>query len=404
MTRYAGLRQMKQAVKQHRKELIAIGRFVHSHPELGFKEYKAADRLSAYLREIGYEIEMPYGGLDTAFRAVLKGARRGRSVAVLAEYDALAGVGHACGHNLIATAAVTAAVAVAGGSRKWPGRFEVIGTPAEEIWAGKSTMVANGAFDHLDVAFMTHPSSISRKTAPTNAFRSMHAVFRGKPAHAGGCPDRGVNALDAAVQVYVSLSTLRQQLREDTRIHMIIPQGGEVVSVIPERAVIEIGIRNSDEAYLDALQARVTTVCRSAAKCTGTRVSVHWKEHGFRALVVNPPLDAVLAEGYEAAGIRLGPPAPRGNRASLDMGNISRIIPAAHPYFNIFPKGKSAPAHDHAFRRQADTPLAYDRALKAGLGMGLAAIDLLTRPEKLRAIRSEFRTRNRGEGKEPTCL
>ncbi len=385
------LNRLRAGIAAERRRIIEIGRFIHAHPEEGYQEYRACDRLTAYLDDLGFAITRPYAGLETAFRAVLKGGRQKPRIAVLAEYDALAGLGHGCGHNLISTAALTAAAGVAACGRL-PGQFELIGTPAEETTAGKAAMVAAGAFQHLDAAIMTHPSVENKITVGCTANRRFTATFHGKAAHAAGAPEAGINALDAAILFFNSVNALRQHLREDARIHGIITHGGEAENVIPERAQIRIGVRSLDEGYLGTLRKRVAACCRSAAKAVGGRVTVKWDKHMYRAFRINRALDQVVLTGYETAGIRLRQGDGCEGRGSLDLANVSQIIPAAHPYFGIVPKNREAVAlHTRDFLELADRPYAYTAAIQAGTGLAISAVKLLTHPKTLQAVRKAFR-------------
>jgi len=381
---------VERAVSARHRDLAAIGHDIHAHPELGFAEQRAAAAITAYLAALGFRLTMPYAGMATAFRAVLPGSRGRPRIAVFAEYDALAGLGHACGHNLITVAALAAATGVAARARRG-GQFEVIGTPAEESKAGKAIMAERKAFRHLDAAFMTHPSTASKITVGCTANRCFRAEFRGRAAHAAGSPQQGVNALDAALLAFHNLHALRQHLREDARIHGIITHGGEAVNVIPERAVIEIGVRSLDEAYLVELSRRVETCCRSAARGMGATVRIRWQRYGYRAFRANLPLDALLLESYAAPGIPLRQGTGQEGRGSLDMANVSQEIPAAHPYFSIVPRGHEDVAlHTRDFLALADTPAAYRQAIRAGTGMAFAAIRLLADTQAMRRVKNAF--------------
>lgn len=383
---------VRGAVEAERKRIVSVGRFIHANPELGFKEFLARDRITEYLKSLGFEITAPYAKLPTAFRAVLRGTGRGPDVGVFAEYDALAGLGHGCGHNLITVAALASAAGMAGCRSLWRGQFEVIGTPAEEMLAGKSLMADNGAFNHLDACFMTHPSIESKGSEKSNALKSFVARFRGKAAHAAAAPQDGINALEAAILFFNNINALRQHLREDARIHGIITKGGQALNVIPELAEVHVGMRSQDEQYLVELQDRVVGACRAAAKGVGAKVAISWDKGWYRSFRLNSALDQLLKETYAEAGIALQQETPEG-RGSLDMANVSRIIPAAHPFFNIVPKSvKGVALHTREFLRIADTPHAYRQALKAGTGMALAAVRLLTDSRAMRNIKKGMRS------------
>jgi amidohydrolase len=380
-----------KAVRCEKRRIVELGRFIHAHPELGFQEREAARRITGFLEAIGFEIQQPHAKLATAFRARLRGTGRGPVIGVCAEYDALPELGHACGHNLITVTAIAAAAGIAGTRGRWRGQFEIIGTPAEEMHAGKSLMAAAGAFDHLDACFMAHPSTENAATVHSNALKSFTATFRGRAAHAAASPEAGINALDAAVLFYSSLNAMRQHLREDARVHAIITKGGTSHTVIPALAEVRAGVRSNDEAYLDELVKRIAAAGRSAAKAIGARASIRWDRHGYRAFRLNPALEGVLKESYAAAGIRLRDVVDPTRRGSLDMANVSQIVPAGHPFFSIVPKGAAKAAlHTPDFRRLANAPHAYSQAVKAGTGMAIAAARLLTEGQVLKAVKRDF--------------
>jgi len=382
------LTRIRRTVQAQREGILDVGQFLYANPETGFKERLAARRITAFLKGLGFEIQAPYAGIETAFRASIRSGRGRQVIAVLAEYDALEGIGHACGHNLITTAALAAAAGMAGCRELWRGRFEVIGTPAEEMLAGKCVMADRGAFDHLDACFMTHPWTESCITLGSNALRSFTATFHGKAAHAAAAPAEGVNALDAALLFFNAIHAMRQHLREDARIHGIVTEGGRAVNVIPERAQVCIGVRALDERYVADLERRVVRACRAAARSVGARVRIRADPHAYRPFRHNAPLDRLLTECYARAGIELRQGEGMEFRGSLDMGNVSQLVPAAHPFFNIFGKGvQTASPHTRGFLEQAALPYACAEAVKAGEGMALAAARLLSDRGTMRAVK-----------------
>jgi amidohydrolase len=385
------LSSIRRAIGADRRRIVALGERIHRTPEVGFKEFQASERITAFLAELGFEVKKPYGGLATAFRARLRGRGAGPSVAVLVEYDALPGLGHGCGHNLITVAGVATACGVRGCRNRWRGTFEVIGTPAEELLAGKSHMAAAKAFDHLDACVMAHPAGESTATWGSNALRSFTATFHGKAAHAACAPEAGINALDAAILFFNSLNALRQHLREDARIHGIVAKGGTSYNVIPELAEVQIGIRSCDEGYLEGLARRVERACRAAARATGATVSIRWDRHWYRAFKLNPALERLVAESFAAAGMRFTSPRAGAPRGSLDMANVSRIVPASHPFFSIVPPGgRRLSIHTREFLRAANSAAAYRAALAAGSAMALAAVRFLSDRKLLAAAKRDF--------------
>ena len=370
-------------VNGYKDTIIKLGRYIHHNPEIGFKEEKAVTSIIEFLNSLGFKTEINYCQLKTAFKSVIKNGNKGKSVAVLAEYDALPGLGHGCGHNLISVAAVTSAVIMTKTRELWEGEFCVIGTPAEELYAGKGIMAERGAFSGIDACFMAHPSSSSMMTVPSNALETIIITFKGKAAHAAVNPEDGINALDAAVLFYNSINSLRQHMREDARLHAIITEGGKAVNVIPDTAEVKVVVRSNDEKYLSELKRRVCNAAKSAGKAIGADVLLKEEKPSYRAFKINLWLDNILRETFKLIGIELGMPHAKESRGSLDMGNVSRIIPSAHPFFSIVPKGKKhIPLHTNRFMKQADTNYAYEQAIKAGIAMALAAISLLARRKR----------------------
>ncbi|OGV65617.1 MAG: hypothetical protein A2498_08895 [Lentisphaerae bacterium RIFOXYC12_FULL_60_16] len=391
---------IKDCVRRQASALRAIGRALHAEPEIGFQEHRAVQRVVAFLREQGYRVEHPWVGLKTSFRATLTGRTpRGPCLGVLAEYDALDGLGHACGHNLITVAALSAAVGMAGTRAHWRGRFEIIGTPAEELFAGKGIMADRHAFDHLDACWMTHPSTFNRPIAGANALETLVVQFRGKAAHAAVCPWDGINALDAAVLFINALNAWRQHLHEDARLHAVVRDGGKAVNVIPEQAVVEVVVRSSSEARLDALCRQVRRAARGAGLALGAGVSIRPVKPGYRSFRINAALETVMTEAYNMAGIVFETAKGNETRGSLDMGNVSQIVPASHPFFGIVPAGHTVAAlHTRDFMKLANTDYAYQQAMKAGIGMALAAVRLSTDTGAFQAVKQEAR-RNPGTGR-----
>ncbi len=393
MAAEARLKRIQQAITGERKRLFEIGRFLHAHPELAHEEVRASARLSEYLAGLGFEITTPYGGLKTAFRAVLKGKGRGPSIGVCAEYDALPKLGHACGHNLISVVALAAAAGVAGCGLPRNGCFEIIGTPAEEAGCGKGIMADAGAFDHLDVCYMAHPATENLISRGSLAIRGLDMIFKGKSAHAAASPQEGINALDAAVLFLNGMNAMRQHLREDARVHAIISEGGVASNIIPDRAVLRVGVRSLDQEYLRQIEKRTAACARGAAAALGAKVTIRPSKRYYKAMKINPPLVRLLADAMTDAG--LAPQVGSGNegRGSLDMGNVSQVVPASHPYFNIVPKGHSGKVvgHSHEFARLANEPYAYRQAAKTGAALALTAIRLMTQPRTLQDVRGAFK-------------
>src|SRR5439155_19603695 len=272
-----------EAVERRASELIETSNWIHAHPEIGHQEVEAARRLSGLLESAGIPVEAGTAGMGTAFKAELGGKRGPRPrIAILAEYDALPGLGHGCGQNLIGTSAVGAGLALSEVLPELQGSIWVLGTPAEESAApnsgGKVHMVNAGIFSDVDAAIMFHPGTETAVTLDTSlAARGFEFYFHGKAAHAAGAPEEGVNALDAVVLMYNAISVLRQQVRSDVRIHGIILSGGAAANIIPDYAAIRYRTRADDSDYLEEVVQRVIACAEGAATATGCRLE--WTEY-----------------------------------------------------------------------------------------------------------------------------
>jgi amidohydrolase len=370
-------------------ELVALSHAIHARPELRFEEHDAVAALQAFLGGRGFPVTAGVAGMDTAFLATRVFGEEGPTVGVFCEYDALPGIGHACGHNVIAAAGAGAAVSAAQvleARGVTSGRIVVIGSPGEEGGGGKARMIDAGALAGLDAAVMIHPAGFDIVERPLLGRVSLEVTFTGRAAHAAGSPDEGLNALDAATLMLVSIGLLRQQLRPSARVHAIVAEGGEAVNVIPERSRLKVFVRSPDTEYLRGrLQTAVENCARGAAMATGTtaeiaEVAPAYEPLNSNALLADLAREVFIAVGRESAAV----PAPGG---SSDMGNVSQVLPAIHPYICIRP-GLSM--HTRDFAAAAESPDA-DRAVTDGatiLGSVLAA--LLVRPELVEDAKKAF--------------
>ena len=367
----------KAAAKAHYQsvaaELRAISRVLHANPELGHNEFEASRLLADFLGRYGFEVEYPAWGLETAFDARVGG--QGPEVVICAEYDALPEIGHACGHNIIATAACGAGVALAPLAEELGITVRVLGTPAEEAFGGKVDLINAGAFDGAAAAMMIHPSIRDEVDAGFLAVAHFDVQFHGKETHAAFAPHLGVNALDAAVQAYVNVSTLRQTLLNTDRVHGIITHGGAAPNITPAFTSMSWYVRSFDNERLDVLMTKVAACFEAASIATGCSYEIKQHGHTYRNMVV----DSVLANLYAANSKAVGRPmpftgdvAPRGG--STDMGNVSHVVPSIHPMLDI----NSLPAVNHQpeFAAHTITPDG-DKAIDDGaLAMASTIIDL----------------------------
>jgi amidohydrolase len=370
-----------------RAEFVALSRRIHEHPELGLEERQAAEWLGALLRESGFSLERPIAGLATAFRAEVRGERARPNVALLAEYDALAGLGHACGHNLICMASIGAAVALRRGVSTLPGTLTVLGTPAEETTGGKVVMVDQGVFEGIDAAMMFHPSRSNWWTRGALAAQSLAVKFYGKPAHAAAMPEKGINALNALLLTYHAIDSLRQHVPSDVRIHGIITKGGDAPNVVPAYAEGDFLVRAAARATMADVMTKVKRCAEGAAAQTGARVEF---EQGL--VYAERYNNGVLADLFAANMARVGVdgerPPSEGGVGSSDIGNVSMVCPTIHPYLKI---ADDVSGHTVEFREAAGSPRGYDAMIAAAKGLAMTALDVFYRPGTVTAMWDEFR-------------
>ncbi len=368
--------------------LIETSHEIHGHPELCFEERQAHDLLVGILDQAGLDVTPRAYGVDTAFEA--RAGTSGPTVVVCCEYDALPGVGHACGHNVIAAAGLGAGLAVASLADQLGGRVRVLGTPAEEGGGGKILMAEAGAFAGVDAAMMVHPADadLASMTAVTTAFLTVE--YHGQAAHAAAYPELGRNALDAAVLGYLNVAALRQHITATDRVHGIFTKAGDARNVVPEHAVSEWMIRTARFDQLDALKARVLAALEAGAAATGCTVEHSWTGRDYADLVVNRPLLELYRRNSAALGRPLAPleSTERAVVGSTDMGNVSHLVPTIHPMVQVAPAG--VPIHSHDFTDHAASA-AGDRAVLDGAkAMACTIVDLWTDPDALAQVRQGF--------------
>jgi amidohydrolase len=362
------------AVDAVRDDLLRISRAIHAEPELAFEERAAARLLVDALRRTGLHVEAGCHGLETAFSAEF-GRDGAPCVAVLAEYDALPGMGHACGHNLIATAGVGAGMALAALGQRLPGRVRVLGTPAEEHGCGKELMAREGALDGVDAAIMMHPASANLANMPCIAMAELEIVYHGQSAHASAMPERGVNALDAITLAYQGIAALRQHIGSNERIHGIITDGGQAPNVVPERTAGRFYVRAANFGNLAPLKRRVEACFRAGAEATGCEVEILWGVADYRDILFNQPLAACFQENAETLGRRFFPwdKLPPSLAGSTDMGNISYRVPSIHPMLQASPVHVTI--HNPEFAKWAGSEMGDAAAIDGAKALAMTAID-----------------------------
>jgi len=384
----------RDAVDARSAELVALSRAIHARPELAFEEHEAARLLVAALGAAGIEVLPGAYGLPTAFAADF-GPSGAPCVALLAEYDALPGIGHACGHNLIAAAGVGAGLALAALGDRLPGRVRVLGTPAEEHGCGKELMARRGAFDGVDAVLMIHPASINLVTMPCIAMAELEVVFRGEAAHAAAMPERGVNALDAMMLAYQGVAVLRQHIRQTERIHGIVTDGGQAPNVVPERTAGRFYVRAADFQDLAPLKARVEACFRAGALASGCSVEIAWGEADYRDIHLNDPLASCFRRNAESLGREFFPieRLPSGVQGSTDLGNVSYRVPSIHPMLAAAPPHVTI--HNPEFAKWAGSELGDAAALDGAKALAMTALDFFCDADLRRRAREAFEARLR---------
>ncbi len=376
------------AVHAQRAELEAFALDLHAHPETAFEERRSAGRLVAALQGAGFEVETPVADLETAFVARHRFGPGGPSVALIAEYDALPNLGHACGHNLISAASLGAARALRTELDATSGELLVIGTPAEEGGGGKILMLRAGVFDGVDAAMMFHPGARTMTVRGALAATRVTMRFYGKAAHAAAAPHLGINALDACIQTFNAVNALRQHVRDETRIHGVITHGGDAPNITPAYAEAKFIIRHRSHAYVDVLKERVYAAARGSAAAVGATVEF---EEGlaYAERKINRTLAARFAAHLEAQGEPVVEPLAVGGVGSSDFGNLSQALPAIHPYIAMVPEGTSA--HTPEFAAAAASSAGMRALHLAATALALTAADLFRDPDVLTAAAAEFR-------------
>jgi len=385
---------LQEAVDRLKPELDALSLRIHGQPEIAFQERQAAGWLTDFLEHAGFAVERGVGGLETAFVGRYRGGD-GPSVALLAEFDALPGIGHGCGHNIIGTSAVGAAIALKEALPNVPGEVVVVGTPAEESGGGKAYLVEAGVLDGISASMMVHPSMKTQVVASLISMQEVVVEYFGKAAHASSKPQDGINALDALVIGYMGVATLRQHIRSDARIHGIITNGGAVPNVVPDYASGRFFMRAKDDAYLDDLQQRVLACFRAGAEATGARLEYRFPSKRYLSMRSNPTLARVFKDNLAVLGVAETPPDPTRGSGSSDMGNVSQVMPALHPSIAIAPTG--VPGHSLQFTEYAKSSAGMVGQAHAAKAMAMTVADLFLNSELLAAAADEFRAGSAAE-------
>jgi len=380
-------KSITELVESRRSEFIAIAEELYRSPELSLQEHRSSALLTGTLEREGFAVERGVAGLATAFRASF--GTDGPGIAILAEMDALPEVGHACGHNIVAAAAVGAAVALRQSLPAGLARIIVLGTPAEELGIGKWELIEGGCFRDVDFAMMVHPSSKRQVLKMFLGLARVHFTFFGKPAHAAAYPEEGVNALDAAIQTFNGINALRQHFRQDVRVHGIITEGGTSPNIIPARAACSFHVRADDLEAVAAVKGKVIACAQGAALAAGCRLEVREDPRLLAPLKINRAFSAIYSDQLASLGLPESAAPPDKNKGSSDIGNVSQVVPTIHPHVPI---GEGVRIHTEAFARATVSPQGRDAVVEGATALALTAAELALSPEKREAVKREFET------------
>lgn len=384
--------QLQRHFDRVQGEVLGVSRKIHARPELRFEERFASSVLADSLADHGFQVERGVGGMPTAFKATVRRGDPGEgpNIAVFCEYDALEGLGHGCGHNLIAAAGLGAGLIAAAWLKERSdafGQITVLGSPGEEGGGGKIRLSDAGLLHGVQAAMMVHPGPRNCVHQGWVGRANLEFEFRGVASHAATAPERGVNALDAASLTLVAIGLLRQQLRDGSRIHSIIVDGGAAPNIIPDRAVVNCYVRSPDSEYLHRrLIPAVISCVQGAALATGTSAEVREPFPTYEPVVSNVPLLTLFEESMLAVGRGPIDTATHANRrevssagmGSTDMGNISGVVPAIHPHMELLP---DINFHSHEMAAASATPSGDRFVGDASLAMSMTIVELLRRPE-----------------------
>ena len=359
--------------------LIELSHWIHSHPEIAWQEFESSAQISKFLREFGFDVTEQVAGLETAFRAEFGTGEL--TIALCAEYDSLPGLGHACGHNIIASSSVGAAIALASVASELDLKIVVLGTPAEEGGGGKIVMLDRGAFEGIDIAALVHPGPIDVAQAEPFAVRHISVKYTGKAAHAAAYPEQGVNAADAFTVAQVAIGLLRQQLPHTVRVHGVMTRGGEAPNAIPEVTEGRWYIRATTTEQMNETFDRVLKCFEAGALATGCTLEIHDESAPYSEFTNHPNLNALYQANAEAIGrvFNENDPQSRMNRASTDLGNISKVIAAIHPYIGV--NSGTAVNHQKEFAQACITADADKAVLDAATAMAMTLVEIAETPE-----------------------
>ena len=367
-------------------ELIELSHSIHAQPELAYEEHFAHQCLTKTLSEKGLEVEKGAYELDTAFEA--NAGSSGPIIALLCEYDALPGIGHACGHNIIAAAGIGAGLAASEFTEPFNGRLRILGTPAEEGGGGKVKMLNKGAFDSVEAVLMIHPADADLPNISSLAVQQLKATYTGKAAHAAAAPEKGINALDGAVLGYMGVAALRQHIATDERLHGIFTNGGQKANIVPETAEAIWYARSSTMERLEILKARLVETLYGGARSAGCDIQIEWVNEPYAEVLDNTPLLEAYMKNSESVGRVIKAADDDGVVGSTDLGNVSHVVPSIHPMVKVAPKGTAI--HTVDFEKCAKSEEGDKGLLDSAKSLAMTVLDCWNDPSLLKDAKDFF--------------
>ena len=367
-------------------ELIELSHSIHAQPELAYEEHFAHECLTKTLSEKGLEVEKGAYELDTAFEA--NAGSSGPIIALLCEYDALPGIGHACGHNIIAAAGIGAGLAASEFTEPFNGRLRILGTPAEEGGGGKVRMLNKGAFDSVEAVLMIHPADADLPNISSLAVQQLKATYTGKAAHAAAAPEKGINALDGAVLGYMGVAALRQHIAPDERLHGIFTNGGQKANIVPETAEAIWYARSSTMERLEILKARLVETLYGGARSAGCDIQIEWVNEPYAEVLDNTPLLEAYMKNSESVGRVIKAADDDGVVGSTDLGNVSHVVPSIHPMVKVAPKGTAI--HTVDFEKCAKSEEGDKGLLDSAKSLAMTVLDCWNAPSLLKDAKDFF--------------
>lgn len=377
-----------EVIDRRKDELIELSTQIHNHPELAFQEFQAVEWMTEFLKKDGLSVEKGIGNLPTAYRADHKGSTDSPRIALLAEYDALPGIGHGCGHNIMAVISPAAAIALKEAVPDHPGQISVFGTPAEENGGGKALLCKRGALIGYDAALLVHPAVCYEVDYKSIGCQTFRVEFFGKAAHASAAPEKGINALDAMIHSFNMINALRQHVKPDVRIHGIITNGGKASNIVPDYTSGEFTVRSTDDDYMDEILDKVLKIFRASADAVGCTVKFDFNEARYATMQTNQVLAKAFAENMKSLGLPVQDRDPNRGMGSSDIGNVSHEMPAVEGWFKI--ADEDVQAHSPEFAAAAISPAGHKALLDAAKTIAMTTLDLIYRPDLLKAIKEEF--------------